>query len=55
MSTNNPQDKYMKVSKKFVIAQDFLGFITLVLAIFQGITLVIPVLFILIKLMSYER
>lgn len=42
MSTNNPQDKYMKVSKKFVIAQDFLGFITLVLAIFQGITLVIP-------------
>lgn len=42
MSAENPQDKYMKASKKCVMIQDFFSFISLMLAVIQGVTLVIP-------------
>lgn len=42
MSADNPQDKYMKASKKCVTAQDSFGFINLILAVIQSVTLVIP-------------
>lgn len=42
MSANNPQDKYMKASKKCVTAQDSFGFISLMIAVIQSVTLVIP-------------
>lgn len=42
MSAENPQDKYMKASKKCVIIQDSFSFISLMLAVIQGVTLVIP-------------
>lgn len=42
MSVNNPQNKDFILSKRFALAQDIFGAIAFVLAIFQGITLLIP-------------
>lgn len=42
MSVNNPQNKDFILSKRFALAQDISGAIAFVLAIFQGITLLIP-------------
>lgn len=42
MAKNNPQDKYMQISKMFALVQDLLGVITLLLAIVQCLTFIIP-------------
>lgn len=42
MSEKNPQNNDFIMSKRFAIAQDIFGVIAFILAIFQGITLVIP-------------
>lgn len=42
MSEQNPQNKDFILSKGFNLAQDIFGIITLVLAIVQGITSLIP-------------
>ena len=42
MSANNPQNKDFILSKRFALAQDISGAIAFALAIFQGITLLIP-------------
>lgn len=41
MSEENPQNKYLIISKKFAIAQDICGALAFILAIVQGITLII--------------
>ena len=42
MSEKNPQNNDFILSKRFSIAQDIFGTITFLLAVFQGITLMIP-------------
>ena len=42
MLANNPQNKDFILSKRFALAQDIFGAIAFALAIFQGITLLIP-------------
>ena len=42
MLKKNPQNKYFILSKRFAFAQDIFGMIAFVLAIVQGITLLIP-------------
>lgn len=42
MSVNNPQNKNMELSKRCAITQDILQIITLLLAIFQTFTSIIP-------------
>ena len=42
MSAENPQNKYFVISKKFATAQDVFGSIAFMLAIIQGIKVVIP-------------
>lgn len=42
MSKNNPQNKYMQISKMFASVQDLLGVITLLLATVQCLTFIIP-------------
>ncbi len=43
LGQDNPQNKDFIMSKKFAIAQDALGAIIFILAVIQGITLIIPV------------
>ena len=42
MSKNNPQNKYMQISKTFTLVQDLLSVLTLLLAIVQCLTFIIP-------------
>ena len=42
MTVNNPQNKDFIMSKRFAMAQDIFGAIAFILAIAQGITLIIP-------------
>ncbi len=42
MSAKNPQNKDFIISKRFALVQDVFGAVAFILAIFQGITLLIP-------------
>ena len=42
MSAKNPQNKDFIISKRFALVQDIFGAVAFILAIFQGITLLIP-------------
>lgn len=42
MSAENPQNKEILISKRFAIAQDIFGVAAFILAIVQGMTLIIP-------------
>jgi hypothetical protein len=42
MSAENPQNKDFIISKRFAIGQDVFGVLAFALAIFQGVTLIIP-------------